>query len=327
MEFVKFSFIIPVLNNFKYTKFTYESIRQQYSNAEIVIVSKSTDETEDYFRNLKDRNLIFSSHNKSTLSEAYNLAVSIATGEIIALIHNDMFIGPKFMETILEHIKPKTILTYTRVEPPVFNDTYPGKEIQNFGFDLEEFNQQSFIDYTNNSIDEILEGGSQLFFACYKDDYIGLDGDTFELFCEDDDIHLRYRLGGFNMKVSTKAKVYHLVSKTSRKNDLSHIERQSNYNFVQKWGFREGINPKYKKQLILKNPTPELEKLLQPWFDNEGDIIVKVNGSNFTQQDYQTVQQLSAIIKDNGGIGEFELGNLKITINSMNEYQDELIYI
>ena len=35
------------------------------------------------------------------------------------------------------------------------------------------------------------------------------------MFCEDDDLHLRYKLAGFEHKVSS-AHVYHFVSKTSR---------------------------------------------------------------------------------------------------------------
>ena len=36
---------------------------------------------------------------------------------------------------------------------------------------------------------------------------------------------------------------------------------------------------------------------------------------------------INDIIKENGEIGSFELGNLKITINSMDEYQNDLIKI
>ena len=57
------------------------------------------------------------------------------------------------------------------------------------------------------------------------------------------------------------------------------------------------------------------------------DIIVEIDGENFTQQDSQTLQQLPEIIKDNGEIGSFELGNLKITIMQMTEYQNDLIKI
>ena len=49
--------------------------------------------------------------------------------------------------------------------------------------------------------------------------------------------------------------------------------------------------------------------------------------NKFTQNEFQLIQQLPEILEDNGEIGKFELGNLKITINSLNEYQNELIHI
>ena len=45
----------------------------------------------------------------------------------------------------------------------------------------------------------------------------------------------------------------------------------------------------------------------------------------FNQQDLEYIFQLSEIIKDSGEIGTFNLGNLKITINSLNTYEKDLI--
>ena len=67
--------------------------------------------------------------------------------------------------------------------------------------------------------------------------------------------------------------------------------------------------------------------LSTPFQSLSNNIIIEINRNTFTQQDYQIIQQLNAIIKDSGEIGEFELGNLKITINSLKEYQNELIKI
>ena len=52
-----------------------------------------------------------------------------------------------------------------------------------------------------------------------------------------------------------------------------------------------------------------------------------IDGNNFTQQDFQIIQQLNNIIQDSGEIGEFELGNLKITINNLKIYENNLIKI
>ena len=62
-------------------------------------------------------------------------------------------------------------------------------------------------------------------------------------------------------------------------------------------------------------------------FDNEknNEILVAIDGNNFNNYDYGSIQQLSAIIKDSGEIGGFELGNLKIEIIQMKDYINELI--
>jgi hypothetical protein len=61
--------------------------------------------------------------------------------------------------------------------------------------------------------------------------------------------------------------------------------------------------------------------------NGENDIIVEFNGRKFTNADFAFLQRLPEIIKDNGDIGEFEFDIFRITINSMNEYQNNLIYL
>ena len=281
---------------------------------------------ESIYPNREEVEIIVQEDDNVTLGINYNNAVAKARGEKIILLHNDMVIKSGFVETMNKHIAKNRITTYTRIEPPIYPDTYPGKVLLDCGDSLENFIPEKFNQF--NIEESLIDGGSQLFFGCLKEDYIGIDGYTFKMFCEDDDIHLRYKLAGFEHRVSS-AHVYHFVSKTSRtSNDYHQIENQSNINFIKKWGFRKSIyNVVYKKRVIIDNSNPQLEQILEPWFNEGEDIIVEVDGNKFTQQDFQIIQQLNDIIKENGEIGKFELGNLKITINSMNEYQKDLIFI
>ena len=79
-------------------------------------------------------------------------------------------------------------------------------------------------------------------------------------------------------------------------------------------------------ELEQKNTLYNLSEKVLP-YDNEkiNEILINIDGKLFNQQDFQTIQQLSEIIKDSGQVGEFELGNLFINIVEMNEYQDDLI--
>ncbi len=74
------------------------------------------------------------------------------------------------------------------------------------------------------------------------------------------------------------------------------------------------------------NTSFNLNERIKP-FDNEknNEILVAIDGSKFSQQDFQIIQQLSAILQDSGEIGSFELGNLQITINSLESYEKDLI--
>jgi hypothetical protein len=301
------SLIIPTPGtNKNYTNNLISNIREIYPNEDEVEIILQEDDT-------------------VTLGVNYNNAVNKANGEKIILLHNDMVIKPGFVETMDKHIQKGTITTYTRVEPPIYSDTYPGKVLLDCGTDLQSFDYDKFSNF--NIEEQIIDGGSQLFFGCMKEDYIGIDGNTFKMFCEDDDLHLRYKLAGFKHKVSS-AHVYHFVSKTSRNGDYQQIEQQSNINFVKKWGFRNSIhNIVYKKSVKINNSNPQLEQALEPWFNGGEDIIVEIDGNIFTQQDFNLIQQLNDIIKENGEIGLFELGNLKIKINEIKEYQNDLIYL
>jgi hypothetical protein len=299
----------------------------------IPTVSKTREYTDNILDNIKkvypDRSnieIIIEENDNINLGTNYNNAVNKAKGEKIILLHNDMVIKPGFVETMDKHIVKGRVTTYTRVEPPIYLDTYPGKVLLDCGYDLNSFNKEKFNQF--NIEENLIDGGSQLFFGCLKEDYIKLDNTTFsppQMWCSDDDLHLRYKLANFEHKVSS-AHVYHFVSKTSRAGNYQEIEQQSNINFIKKWGFRNSIhNVVYKKSIKINNSNPQLEQILEPWFNGGEDIIVEIDGNTFTQQDFTVVQQLNDIIKDNGEMGSFELGNLKITINSMNEHQNALI--
>ena len=103
--------------------------------------------------------------------------------------------------------------------------------------------------------------------------------------------------------------------------------------FIKKWGtavqhdeyMKPIISPVYKKSINIINSNPQLEEALEIWQNDGKDIIIEVDGNRFTEQDFQIIQKLNDIIKDSGEVGEFELGNLKITINSLKTYEKELI--
>ena len=81
-------------------------------------------------------------------------------------------------------------------------------------------------------------------------------------------------------------------------------------------------------ELEQKNTLYSLSEKVLP-YDNEkiNEILINIDGKLFNQEDFKIIQQLSEIIKDSGQVGEFQLGNLFITIAQMNEYQNDLIKV
>jgi GT2 family glycosyltransferase len=144
------------------------------------------------------------------------------------------------------------------------------------------------------------------------------------------------------------------------------IELQSNRNYVRKWGSRSEA-PKYNIAFVVKQCNLELLELLEPWCDRiyieddmqvitthyidkeqpntkfdltkrvlhvghndphgENDIVVELDKLRLTNQDFAYIQQLPAIFHDSGGIGEFQLGNLKLTVYSIETYEKNLINV
>jgi len=85
------------------------------------------------------------------------------------------------------------------------------------------------------------------------------------------------------------------------------------------------------KQYIEKeqlNTSFNLLERIKP-YDNEkqNEILISFNATQLNQNNFQLLQQLPDIIKDNGEIGSFELDIFKIDIIQMNEYQNNLIKI
>lgn len=58
-----------------------------------------------------------------------------------------------------------------------------------------------------------------------------------------------------------------------------------------------------------------------PW----NDIVVYIDGKQFSEQDYQIIQQLPLIINNSGSVGAFVIGTLKIEIKKIQDYQNDLI--
>lgn len=351
----KITFCIPSKTNLRYLKTCIPSIRKNsYRNDHEIIIFIDSDEdgTIEWLEQVKDKyNLIYYINPKLGqelygIGKAYDFCIEKSTTNIFMIFHADMMLGKHADLKAFNHLKPKTVVCSTRIEPPLHPNNGE-KILLDFGMWPEEFKEDDFNNYVNEHLNDIkITNGIFAPWMMYKSEFLNILGghDPIMHSCrEDSDLFNRMLLAGFEFMQSWNSLVYHLTGRgagsfdgdTERHNKWKEDMNKSTLTFIKKWGttvqhtnlMKPIVSPVYKKSVKINNPSPQIIQILDPWFNSGQDIIVEVDGNKFTQQDFQIIQQLNDIIKDNGEIGEFELGNLKIKVNSLDEYQNDLIKI
>jgi glycosyltransferase involved in cell wall biosynthesis len=350
----KITFCIPSKSNLRYLKTCIPSIRNNASRSDhdiIIFVDSDEDGTIEWLEQVKDEyNLSYYVNpdlGKSLfgIGKAYDYCIEKSTTDVFTIFHADMMLGKDADLKAFNHLKPKTVVCATRIEPPIHPNNGE-KILLDFGMWPEEFKEVEFNTYVEQHLeDDKTTNGIFAPWMMYKSDFVALGGhDPILHSCrEDSDLFNRMLLAGFEFVQPWNSLVYHLTGRgagsfdgdSERHKKWQEDMNNSTLEFIKKWGtnvqhtplMKPIVSPVYKKSVKISNSNPQLEQILNPWFNGGEDIIIEVNGNNFTQQDFNNIQQLNNIIKDNGDIGSFELGNLKITINSMDEYQNNLIKI
>ena len=347
----KITFCIPSKNNLRYLKSSITSIQQNSTlNNEIIVwVDSSNDGTVEWLIKNKIKYLINPETEPQGIAAGYNRCIEAALNEIVCMFHADMFMGKGFDVNLVKHLKPKTVIAGTRIEPPLHPE---GKEkiVKDFGMYPEDFKEKEFNEFVETIKKE--QDGEVTYgifapWACYKNEIIEIEmhDEKFHSYHEDSDIFNRFILNGMKLIQSRDALVYHLtcrggkwidgIEQVTQDPKFHSMAGRARKHYLHKWGcwikndeYQHPIlSPVYKKSLKLINSNLQLEQALEPWFKGGDDIIVEVDGGTFNQQDFQTIQQLPAIIQDSGEVGSFELGNLKIIINSLNTYEQDLIKV
>lgn len=351
----KITFCIPSKSNLRYLKTCIPSIRKNaYRNDHEIIVFVDSDEdgTIEWLDSVKDKYDISYyvnpdlGNNLYGIGKAYDFCVEKSTTDIFMIFHADMMLGKHADLKAFNHLKEKTVVCATRIEPPIHPNNGE-KILLDFGMWPEEFKEQEFDQYVSEHLeDSKTTEGIFAPWMMYKSEFLDILGghDPIMHSCrEDSDLFNRMLLAGFSFIQPWNSLVYHLTGRGAGSFDGDperHKKWQEDMNkstleFIRKWGtnvnhtalMKPLVSPVYKKSVKIINSNPQLEHVLEPWFNGGSNIIVEIDGNTFTQQDYQIVQQLSAIIQDSGEIGQFELGNLKITIHSLDSFEQELIKI
>ena len=384
MDYSNVTLVIPSHNNLRHLKNVYTSIRKFYKDVEVILLDDcSTDGTWDWVTSIKDENLVKYTTNKQLgHTILYDVGIDMAKGDVVGILHADMIIGPNYLENLLKHLDKGKVVCATRIEPPLHPEG-DEKIIQDFGMDFDTLDIDGFEDFARQHQRTYQDTTTRGMFApwiLYKEDFqrIGGHDPLFHPFpYEDSDIFQRWILQGYELIQSRDSFVYHLTCRGHRwteeigKNDdyFPIVEERARWNYIRKWGSwikndnyqHPIIPPVYKKALHLQNGTPELLKVLEPWFTSIStdlpttqlssfiketqpktmfdltdkfkveaieDIVVHIDGSKFDQQDFQNLQNLNYIIQQSGEDGgKFMLDNLNITILKIKDTVNDLINI
>ncbi len=310
------SFIQPSRNNLKYLKWSYNSIRKNLGYRHEICWADdfSDDGTWEWMKEImrKDNNVqIIRNDGPKRLGHTilYDSLVNIATNDIIMIYHADMYACPNMDDEVLKHLKPGTVVSATRIEPPLHPDG-PEKILMDFGIEPEEFNEHELLNwidlYSEENKDDENETTQGIFapWAMYKDDFLAIGGHD-PLYApqskEDSDIFNRFVLAGYELKQTWKGFVYHMTCRGSRFKDgalrnpagqvfMKNRESsewlaqnlKSTRNFIRKWGHMVKhdslmmpiIPPKYDIGFVVENCDNNMLKELEPWCsDMYGDWV------------------------------------------------------
>lgn len=398
------SFVInTAVNELNHIKLLLQSLKENLDGSQheiLIFIDNDNQGTYEYLKSIKKDyyDLKIITHKLPPCigySRNNNLLVELAKYEIVSYLQSDMVISPHYDTDILKEIEPNTILSATRVEPPLHGES-PTTITKNFGtdplkFSLNEWNKYSLTIKKDNTLN--------YFFApitFYRSVWLDLGGyDTlFRRSREDSDLVQRCLHKGIKLKQTFNAVVYHFTCTSSRGKDWFKKDNQKSQErvilqqqadqielkrFIRKWGgFNHGESKLEKFDVDLKiinsknlpidfiiNVEPLFSKvwiddfeiinnLIQltsqehniankllnftetQWnktqkyhnltnyksifitdkdFNEKYNVLITINGLNFTNEGIQIFQNLHKIIKEYE-VGNYEFNNIFISIRS-----------
>ena len=303
---MKISLIQPGRNNLKYLKWSYDSIRKNQGKHEVEICVAddfSNDGTWDWCQEMMKKDSNFKAiRNEGPARLGHTilydrLVNEVASHDVCMIYHADMYLMPGAIDQIEHKLKENTIVSLTRIEPPL-HPPGPEKMLIDFGIEPEEFREQELLDWFKDiqlqQLTKITEG---IFapWAFYKKDFQEIGGHD-PLFApqskEDTDIFNRFHMNGIKFIQTWGGCVYHMTCRGSRfadgakRNPSGEVfmknretdewlqqNEKSTREFIRKWGhyckhdslMKPIVPPKYDIGFIIKNANLELLKVLEPW--------------------------------------------------------------
>jgi glycosyltransferase involved in cell wall biosynthesis len=244
---MQISFIIPSRNNYRFLKWSYDSIRKNQGNHDVQICvadDASTDGTWEWCQETMQQDKHFQAI-RNDGPERQGLVIlndrlvnEVAKHDLCMIYHADMYLCPGALDAIEKHMYamqdstsrldhqplPKTIVSLTRIEPPL-HPPGPEKILFDAGIEPEEFNESEVLNLVERQQktigSHITTEGIFAPWAFWKSDFQEIGGHD-KLFApqskEDSDIFNRFQLNGVRFTQTWEGFVYHMTSRGSRFN-------------------------------------------------------------------------------------------------------------
>jgi glycosyltransferase involved in cell wall biosynthesis len=290
----KFTFCITSKNNLRYLKHAILYIKQNsfIEHDILVFIDADNDGTEKWCIENNIKFIKNSSEELFGIGNAYNLLVDKAETDFVVIYHADMIMGKGFDVALYNNWKPKTVVSATRIEPPL-HPADPAKIVLDLGLwpelDIKDgFKVDEFNKFVEQNKKDLITNGIFAPWLIHKDDFNDVKGHDpiMKSHSEDRDLFNRFLLNGYELIQSWEALVYHLTCRggqfehANKTQDLTHKSNEWNklaYNqtreFIRKWGSPPKYNdlqypiisPKYNIGFIVKNCNQQLLEILEPW--------------------------------------------------------------
>jgi len=312
-KYQRITFVIPCRSNLPYLQQAVGSIEEHYgSEHDIVILDDASDDNSwewiESYADGKDNIITYRNDSGDRVGHTvlYDVGFKLAKTPIVSILHSDMIVTPNYVGNMLKHLKPMSVVSATRIEPPL-HPPGPEKYVKNFGMGVDEFtdSKSDFLKFVYEA-EYVNEGkvtdGIFAPWMLYKEDFTSIGGHD-KLFApmelEDSDIFNRFLLNGYELIQSRDAFVYHMTCRGSRFKDGIEIEKEiplpdgtiwykpkdsEEYTILRQHKFREWwrkwhtdvlhdefmmpIVPKrYDTAFVVKNCNTQLLSVLEPWCD------------------------------------------------------------
>lgn len=346
------SIIITNRNTLEFLELCIKSVRK-YQTVEhelIIMDDNSSDGSKEWLeQNKSTYNYLYFTHTDDKRHGIVGMVdegVEKASNDIVYILHSDMVCSPNFDTNLVKHLKPRTIISSTRIEPPL-HPPEKCKITQAFGNFVKEFNEEAFVKFATDIQQQRKDVFTDGVFAptlCYKSDWQKYNYLFAPQSIEDSNQWYTLKQQGYDFIQSWDSLVYHFTSRGSRfngdsKNSLkdSHEWKLTNKknlkNFTRIWGttplYTQTKHPIIKDRipisahvLVCERDSEFVYKFLdsiEAWFDE----IVFVNDSDWKIESGQksVKDEINRYCEDieNNGPNNFTRAKIRYYERSLNK--------